>query len=158
MSDNDDFGVRGGAPSDDVELPRATVKKFSTDVATASDARLTVESRELLFNCCTEFVALLSSESNEVCEREKKKTIMPEHVLAALKELGLDRFHEAVKEDFESGKEAAAAGDKSGKYGQKKRAGWSKMSNSSGMTTEELERIQRELFEKAKTDPADTNQ
>jgi hypothetical protein len=31
-----------------------------------------------------EFINLLSSESNEVCSREEKKTIAPEHVLKAL--------------------------------------------------------------------------
>lgn len=31
-----------------------------------------------------EFINLISSESNEVCNREEKRTIAPEHVLKAL--------------------------------------------------------------------------
>lgn len=34
-----------------------------------------------------EFINLISSESNEVCNREEKRTIAPEHVLKALEVL-----------------------------------------------------------------------
>lgn len=34
---------------------------------------------------CQEFIHLVSSESNEVCEKESRKTISPDHVLTALK-------------------------------------------------------------------------
>jgi len=32
----------------------------------------------------TEFINLISSESNEICSKEEKRTIAPEHVLRAL--------------------------------------------------------------------------
>ena len=32
-----------------------------------------------------EFIHLISSEANEICEQESKKTIAPEHIIAALK-------------------------------------------------------------------------
>jgi len=32
-----------------------------------------------------EFITLISSEANEICEKEAKKTISPEHITAALK-------------------------------------------------------------------------
>jgi hypothetical protein len=32
-----------------------------------------------------EFIHLISSEANEICEQESKKTIAPEHILGALK-------------------------------------------------------------------------
>lgn len=35
-----------------------------------------------------EFINLISSESNEVCSREEKRTIAPEHVLKALEVFG----------------------------------------------------------------------
>jgi len=38
----------------------------------------------ILFNIPSEFINLISSESNEVCSREEKRTIAPEHVLKAL--------------------------------------------------------------------------
>ena len=34
--------------------------------------------------CFTEFINLISSESNEICSKEEKRTIAPEHVLRAL--------------------------------------------------------------------------
>jgi hypothetical protein len=32
-----------------------------------------------------EFIHLISSEANEICELESKKTIAPEHIIGALK-------------------------------------------------------------------------
>lgn len=40
----------------------------------------------------SEFINLISSESNEVCSREEKKTIAPEHVLKALEVSDLTIF------------------------------------------------------------------
>ena len=37
-----------------------------------------------LVQCSTEFINLISSESNEICSKEEKRTIAPEHVLRAL--------------------------------------------------------------------------
>lgn len=50
-----------------------------------------------IFTACVEFVQLLSSEANDVCEKECKKTITPEHVLKALNELGLGSRSSAAK-------------------------------------------------------------
>ena len=38
----------------------------------------------MIFHVCAEFINLVSSESNDVCSREEKRTIAPEHVLKAL--------------------------------------------------------------------------
>jgi hypothetical protein len=32
-----------------------------------------------------EFILLISSEANEICEKDSKKTILPEHIIGALK-------------------------------------------------------------------------
>lgn len=50
--------------------------------------RVANDSRELILNCCTEFIHLISSEANEVCNQRNKKTINAEHVLEALDRLG----------------------------------------------------------------------
>lgn len=39
----------------------------------------------LTFDQSKEFIHLVSSEANDVCEKGSKKTIAPEHVVAALK-------------------------------------------------------------------------
>lgn len=41
---------------------------------------------------------LLSSESNEVCEKNGKKTIAPDHVLSALRDLGFEGYVAEVEE------------------------------------------------------------
>lgn len=46
--------------------------------------RVANESRELIMNCCTEFIHLISSEANEICKQNNKKTINAEHILLAL--------------------------------------------------------------------------
>ena len=38
-----------------------------------------------------EFVLAIASEANEICEKDSKKTMVPEHILAALK-VGLGRL------------------------------------------------------------------
>mmetsp|Transcript_24287 Transcript_24287/g.95582 ORF Transcript_24287/g.95582 Transcript_24287/m.95582 type:complete len:133 (+) Transcript_24287:382-780(+) len=96
-----------------------------------------MEARELLAECCTEFVQLLSSGANEVCEKESKKTITPEHVLKALMELGLGQFHDEVAEEYERHKEGEKGSR--GKNNAKSRFG------GSGITEEEMLRQYVEL-------------
>lgn len=60
------------------------------------------DARDLLIDCCVEFITLISSEANEISEKESKKTIAPEHIDKALRELG---FPEYVREVL------ASAGD-----------------------------------------------
>lgn len=38
----------------------------------------------LLTFVTVEFIHLISSEANEICEKESKKTIAPEHIISAL--------------------------------------------------------------------------
>jgi len=88
MSDHSDDEGSARNGGDDVALPKATVNKFANEVVADIDMRLGLETRELLTHCCSEFVQLLSSEANEVCEKDQKKTITGEHVLRAMEELG----------------------------------------------------------------------
>jgi len=97
-SDDEDMG--GRVSGEDVALPKATVNKFANELASTLGVRLALESRELLVQVCTEFVQLLSSEANEVCEKDSKKTITAEHVLRALQSLGLDSTYCISKEVF----------------------------------------------------------
>ncbi len=54
-----------------------------------------------------EFIQLLSSEANEVSTREKKNTIQPEHVMAALSDLGFSDFVAEVTAAWDQQKEEA---------------------------------------------------
>jgi down-regulator of transcription 1 len=143
MADDDDYM---GAPiggGDDVALPKATVNKFANELAASLEVKLAMDTRELVAECCSEFVQLLSSEANEICEKDAKKTITPEHVLRALKQLGFERYHKEVAEELDKIKldERGRGRDKA------------KKDRKNNAPDEELLALQEALFAKAREDP-----
>lgn len=50
------------------------------------------ESRDLLIECCVEFITMLSSEANDIAEKDAKKTIACEHITKALQDLGFEDY------------------------------------------------------------------
>lgn len=96
---------------DEVGLPRATINKMVRD-ALPSDARLSADCCEKIIDCCTEFVNLISSEANEVCNKESKTTIHPDHVIKALTELQYTEFLPEVQEVWDKYKSEHKWGDK----------------------------------------------
>ncbi|ERE68193.1 protein Dr1-like protein [Cricetulus griseus] len=66
---------------DDLTIPRAAINKMIKE--TLPNVRVANDARELVVNCCTEFIHLISSEANEICNKSEKKTISPEHVIQA---------------------------------------------------------------------------
>ena len=75
------------------------MQKIITEILATNDSEFSItfarDARDLLIDCCVEFITLISSEANEIAEREAKKTIATEHIDKALKELG---FPEYVRE------------------------------------------------------------
>ncbi|CAG9784525.1 unnamed protein product [Diatraea saccharalis] len=130
---------------DELTLPRASINKMIKELVPS--VRVAFESRELILNCCTEFIHLLSSEANEICNQSNKKTINAEHVLAALDRLGFNDYTleaEAVLKDCK----AVAA---------KRRRQSTRLENL-GIPEEELLRQQQELFAKAREEQAKQEQ
>ena len=84
----------------------ATVHKIITEIL-ANDPGMTFtrEARDVLIECCVEFLTLISSEANEIAEREAKKTIATEHIEKALRELGFPEYVEEVVSVAEDHKE-----------------------------------------------------
>ncbi|KAL9104643.1 MAG: hypothetical protein Q9163_000447 [Psora crenata] len=123
-----------------------TVQKIVSEILTtpslntAPDSSVTFarDARELLIECCVEFITLISSEANEIAEKEQKKTIAIEHIDKALRELG---FPEYVKEVL------ASAGD--AKEMLKTREKKTSKMDQSGLTQEELLEQQQALFRSA---------
>jgi histone H3/H4 len=83
-------------------IPLATVQKIISEILTAlaentgtSELTFAKDARDLLIECCVEFVTLISSEANEIAEKEMKKTIAAEHIVKALTDL---QFEEYIKE------------------------------------------------------------
>lgn len=64
---------------EELTLPRASVNKMIKELL--PNIRVANESRELILNCCTEFIHLISSEANEICNQQQKRTINAEHIL-----------------------------------------------------------------------------
>jgi hypothetical protein len=56
------------------------------------------DARDLLIECCVEFITLISSEANEISEKEAKKTIACDHITKALEQLGFSEYVPAVLE------------------------------------------------------------
>lgn len=85
--------------NDDLSLPRATVQKIIGEILTPSPTSSAYEgmsfakdSRDLLIECCVEFITMISSEANEIAEKDAKKTIACEHITKALEELGFSDY------------------------------------------------------------------
>ncbi|KAF8665757.1 hypothetical protein AX16_000205 [Volvariella volvacea WC 439] len=133
MSDRE--GHSSAPPGDDdLSLPKATVAKMIAELL-PNDVVCAKETRDLVIECCVEFIHLISSEANEICEQESKKTIAPEHIISALKRLGFDSFTAEVEDVLKDHKQQ-----------QKDREKKVSKFEQSGMTEEELLAKQEELF------------
>ncbi|XP_009466536.1 PREDICTED: LOW QUALITY PROTEIN: protein Dr1 [Nipponia nippon] len=132
---------------DDLTIPRAAINKMIKE--TLPNVRVANDARELVVNCCTEFIHLISSEANEICNKSEKKTISPEHVIQALESLGFGSYISEVKEVLQECKTVAL----------KRRKASSRLENSAlGIPEEELLRQQQELFAKARQQQAELAQ
>ncbi len=75
------------------------MQKIVTEILPpATGINFTKEARDLLIECCIEFISLVSSEANEISEKEAKKTIACDHITKALERLGFVGYVEAVNE------------------------------------------------------------
>lgn len=92
-----------GKSKEDVSLPKATMFKIIKEML-PPDVRVARDTQDLLVECCVEFINLVSSEANDVCNREDKRTIAPEHVLKALEVLGFGDYIEEVYAAYEQHK------------------------------------------------------
>lgn len=84
---------------EDVTLPKATIQKLIKEML-PSGIKCSNDTRDLVLQCCVEFIHLISSEANEVCTKEGKKTIGPKHVIEALKALGFEDYITEVNDVF----------------------------------------------------------
>lgn len=141
MSNPEDVLCPPPTDDDELTLPRASINKIIKEIVPS--VRVANESRELLLNCCSEFIHLLSSEANEVCNLRNKKTINAEHVLEALDRLGFNDFKQEAETVLNDCKEVAA----------RRRRQSSRLENL-GIPEEELLRQQQELFAKAREEQA----
>ncbi|KZS97998.1 histone-fold-containing protein [Sistotremastrum niveocremeum HHB9708] len=133
MTDAEPGGSTGTA-DDELSLPKATVQKLISELL-PKDIGCAKETRDLVIECCVEFIHMISTEANEICERESKKTIAPEHILHALKSLGFETFLDEVEDVL-----------KDHKIQQREREKKVSKFNKAGLTEEELVAQQEELI------------
>lgn len=128
----------GRALEPEPKIPRASVEKIITETV-KPPLTCSREVKQILLESCAEFVHIIATEANEVCEKEQKKTLTHEHVYRALKQLGfeeyIDKCHSSYKDHVEQAKLRPSRQNKL---------------KDSGLTQDELEREQEELFRKAK--------
>ena len=116
--------------------------QLPADVSSGDDMAFTKGARDLLIQCSMEFLRMLSSEANDISEKESKKTIAVEHVEQALKDLGFPDYIEGIKGVVGEWKQV-----------QTKRTNRTeKMKTFGGLnvTDEELAKMQAALFGEAK--------
>lgn len=121
---------------EELTIPRAAMNKLIKELV--PDIRVANDSRDIILQCCSEFIRVVTSEANSICEEQQKKTMSAEHVMEALDKLGFSSY----KTQAES-----AASDCKGK-----RRRQSTRLEHLGIPEEELFRQQQELFAKAKAE------
>lgn len=101
---------------------------------------------DIVVQCVDEFLALVSSEANEVCNRGKKRKIVDSHVTQALKDLEFTQYVTPVEE--------AMKGDDGlrKRLSKERKKKFKKLT--SGADAEELRKKQLALFAKAKQSAA----
>jgi len=123
---------------DNLSLPKATVSKLIKEMI-PEDVKCSNDTRDLILECCVEFIHLISSEANEIANKESKKTIAAEHVLKALQTLGFEQYTEEVNDVY----------DKHKTESQEKPKGTRRLENL-GIPQEQLLLEQQKLFAKAR--------
>mmetsp|Transcript_2615 Transcript_2615/g.9491 ORF Transcript_2615/g.9491 Transcript_2615/m.9491 type:complete len:144 (-) Transcript_2615:1385-1816(-) len=91
--DSDDDELAPGAEENEVTLPRNTVVRTLKDML-PPEIKMSKEAQDLVQQCCQEYIHLLGSEANEICEGEQRNMVQPDDVLRAIQELG---FKEQVE-------------------------------------------------------------
>jgi len=125
---------------DELMLPKATVVKAIKE-RVPSDMKLGSETSDMVLECCNSLIHILSTTANEMSEKNKRTTILPEDVLHAVEELGFASYVPALQ----SALDAYKSEKKEAKSLKSKKA-----ATLSGMSQEELVAMQQKLFQQAR--------
>ncbi|KAK6131088.1 hypothetical protein DH2020_035164 [Rehmannia glutinosa] len=79
----------------DQYMPIANVIRIMRRVLPAH-AKIADDAKETIQECVSEFISFITSEANETCRGESRKTISPEDVLSAMQTLGFDNYIEPL--------------------------------------------------------------
>lgn len=122
----------------DAKLPKASIDRI-VQCALPAGISIIKDLRPVLLEYGVSFVQYISIGAYEMCEKKKKKTITPEHIMQTLTKFGFDGY---VKEcEATLGEYQSLA---------KKRPSKRNALVDSGFTMEELQDKQKRLFESAR--------
>ncbi|XP_058113341.1 nuclear transcription factor Y subunit B-6 [Magnolia sinica] len=76
-------------------MPIANVIRIMRKVL-PTHAKISDDSKETMQECVSEYISFITSEANERCQREQRKTITAEDVLWAMSKLGFDDYIEPL--------------------------------------------------------------
>ncbi|KAI6226352.1 Down-regulator of transcription 1 [Aphelenchoides fujianensis] len=132
------------ADDEEVGLPQKGLNQIIKDVL--PDVRIANESRELLNQCCVEFVKHVAREAQRISAMDQRKTIYHEHVQKALQNLGFPaEYTEAANSVLNECKIAA----------EKRLKRKNSRLDKCGIPEEELYLMQQELIAKARREEAE---
>jgi histone H3/H4 len=77
-------------------LPRSTLSALIKKSYGPHITNQTAEVVPFVNVLAVEFIKLLSTKANEICAREGKKTINTEHMLSAVREIGMEELYEEI--------------------------------------------------------------
>lgn len=89
--DDDDNLLLDPSLLTEATLPISNISRLMKK-ALPKQAKISSASKELIQSCCIEFISFLTSEANEKCLLEKRKTINGDDILYAMKTLGFEEF------------------------------------------------------------------
>ncbi|KAK6124562.1 hypothetical protein DH2020_041695 [Rehmannia glutinosa] len=76
-------------------MPIANVIRIMRRVLPAH-AKIADDAKETIQECVSEFITFITSEANDRCHKEYRKTVTPEDVLSAMGTLGFDNYIEPL--------------------------------------------------------------
>lgn len=130
-----EYSTGGG---EDLSLPKATVQKIIGEIL-PKDIAISKDAREAITELSIEFIMILSTQLNDIAEKEAKRTIASDHVIKALEELGFHNYLEIINKVLDEHKELLKGKEKKNNKFQ-----------NSGLSEEELLKQQEELFKKSR--------
>lgn len=95
MNDLQDTDWKDKESNEDLNIPRAAINKFMKEII--PDVRVSNETREIILQCCNEFIHIVTSQANTICDEQQKKTLSSEHILAVFDKLGWSEYKEAAE-------------------------------------------------------------
>lgn len=72
-------------------LPISNISRLMKK-ALPRQAKVSSSAKDLIQSCCIEFISFLTSEANDRCLAEKRKTINGDDILFSMKSLGFDEY------------------------------------------------------------------